>query len=587
MDNVLPSPAALNADKNGGSAVFGRLAQLSTRNKLVLGAAAAMLAAIVTVGLMGSREPEYKVLFASLSDKDGGAIIAQLSQMNVPHKFSEGGGAILVPADKVHEARLKLASQGLPKGGSVGFELMENQKFGTTQFQERLNFQRGLEGELARSIMALGSVQSARVHLALPQQTAFLREQQKPSASVLLQLYGGRTLDRGQIAGIVHLVASSVPDLNPKSVSVVDQTGALLSQTGNDASPNGLDAPQLQYVRQTEQNLTSRILAILEPIVGAGNVKAQVTADVDFTQSESTAELYGPNQGNAPAAVRSQQLSEAPGNGLGANPAGVPGALSNQAPNTTPSPINGAPQNLSAGAGAPGGAAAGIKRDATTNYEVDKTVKVTRSATGNIRRLNAAVVVNHMAAAGEKGKPPAMKAIPAEQMAQINALVREAIGFNKDRGDSVNVVNAPFTVVADPEAKELPIWKQPETIELARSLAPWVAMPLVALIIIFGLVRPAMKAARAPAQKPRLIEATIADEVNLPGVTITGAAGGAPQLAGAAGQPGATDVPLLQTAQASAQSSRAAQLDAIRQLAKSNPATVANVVRNWAGQPAA
>jgi flagellar M-ring protein FliF len=251
----------------------------------------------------------------------------------VPHKFSEGGAAILVPADKVHDARLKLASQGLPKGGTVGFELMENQKFGTTQFQERLNFQRGLEGELARSIMALSAVQSARVHLALPNQTAFLREQQKPSASVLLTLYGGRTLDRGQVAGIVHLVASSVPDMQPRAVSVVDQNGTLLSQAADERA-TGLDASQLQYVRQQEQSLSQRILAILEPIVGAGNVRAQVTADIDFTQSESTAESTRPTRA---ARRRRCAASTCPRRPAAAarQSGGTPGALSNQ-PARTP-----------------------------------------------------------------------------------------------------------------------------------------------------------------------------------------------------------------------------------------------------------
>jgi len=520
----------------------------------------------VFVGVSASRQTDWRILYASLSDKDGGAVVTALGQLNVPHKFSESGGALLVPADKVHEVRLRLASQGLPKGGTVGFELMENQKFGTTQFQERLNFQRGLEGELARSIMALSAVQSARVHLALPQQTAFLREQHKPSASVLLSLYPGGSLDRGQIAGIVHLVASSVPELNTRAVSVVDQTGTLLSQLPGDL-PNGLDAPQLQHVRQTEQSLSSRILAIIEPIVGQGNVKAQVTADIDFTQSESTAELYGPNQGGAQAAVRSQQLSEAPGGPGGPQGAGVPGALSNQPPASQPATINGAPQQLT-GAPPAGGAANGVKRDAVTNYEVDKTVRVVRSATGNIRRLNAAVVVNHASALDADGKPT-HKALSPAQMEQINALVREAIGFNKDRGDSVNVVNAPFSAPLAQVATETVFWRQPETLALARSLAPWLALPLVALVIIFGLVRPAMRAARAPAApSPRLLQATVEDPIALDSAV------------GADGLP-SPDTPLLPTAAASAQQHRTNQLENIRQLSRQNPATVANVVRNW------
>jgi flagellar M-ring protein FliF len=577
MDTSLaPTALAASAAPARSAISVNRLSGLPLRGKMLLGVGAAALLAIALVATLYSRQPDFRVLYANLSDRDGGAVVAQLATMNIPHKYSEGGGAIMVPADKVHDVRLKLASQGLPKGGAVGFELMENQKFGTTQFQERLNFQRGLEGELARSIMALSAVQSARVHLALPTQTAFMREQQKPSASVLLSLHGGRALERGQIAGIVHLVASSVPELTPKSVSVVDQNGALLSETGD--TPNGLDASQLQYVRQIEQNLATRVMSILEPLVGVGNVKAQIVADVDFTQSESTAELYTPNQGAAPAAVRTQQLSEVPGAGAGGGGAGssggtgaggIPGALSNQPAAPQSSPINGGAQPLSAGgAGGGTGAAAGVRRDATTSYEVDKTVRVTRSATGNVRKLNAAVIVNHASSTGTDGKPQ-LKAIAPAQMEQINALVREAIGYNKDRGDSVNVVNAPFTSAVVPATVELPIWQRPETLDVARGLGPWLALPLVCLIIVFGLVRPAMKMTRT--QMPGLTVATsIQDAIPLPMPGETGSAG----------------VPLLPTAEAAQMQARTAQLDGIRQIAKQNPATVANVVRSWVNQPA-
>jgi len=577
MDTAL-TPATPLAPADAGALSLNRLQSLPMRNKLVLAFAALLLVALAIAGMSMGREGEWKVLYANLNDKDGGSVIAALTQMGVPHRFSEGGGAILVPAQQVHDARLKLASQGLPKGGTVGFELMENQRFGTTQFQERLNFQRGLEGELARSIMALSAVQAARVHLALPNQSAFMRDQQKPSASVLLTLYGGRTLDRGQIAGIVHLVASSVPELNPRAVSVVDQTGALLSQAPGEV-PNGLDASQQQYVRQTEQSLSSRILAIVEPIVGPGNVKAQVTADIDFTQTESTAETYGPNQGSAPAAVRQQQLSEAPGAGAGLG-GGVAGALANQPPATPTSPVNGTAAPVSGNA-APGSAGSGVKRDATTMYEVDKTVRVVRNATGNVRRLNAAVIVNHASAPGPDGKP-ALKALTPAQMEQINALVREAMGFSKDRGDSVNVVNAPFTQAAADPAADLPIWRQPETLALARSLGPWVAMPLVALIIILGLVRPALKAARRapPLAPPRMLETTVHDAVSLPTPISANA------IAAAADLNGVTDVPLLAGSPAHMQQGRMVQLETIRQLVRDNPATVANVVRNWTRQPA-
>ncbi len=562
MDST--SPTVISSARGlQNPSMLGAWANLPNRAKFMAVTAVLMLAGVATFATMHSQQPEWRVLYANLNDRDGGAVIAALAQMNVQHRFSEGGGAVMVPSNQVHEARLKLASQGLPKGGAVGFELMENQKFGVTQFQERLNFQRGLEGELARSIMALSAVQSARVHLALPHQTAFLREQQKPSASVLLTLHGGRSLERGQIAGIVHLVGSSVSELNPDAVSVIDQHGNLLSQNSG-AAPNGLDNAQLQHVRQIEQGLTSRILAIVEPIVGVGNVKTQVAADIDFTQTESTAEIYTPNQGNAPAAIRSQQLSEAPGTSVSANATGVPGAVSNQAPTTIPSSVNGPAQTL-APAAAVAALPGGVKRDAVTNYEVDKTVRVVKNASGVVKRLSAAVIVNHATITAADGKLQT-KALSAAQLEQITGLVREAIGYNKERGDSLSVANAPFSQVAPPPAAEpLPFWQQPDLHALARSLAPWLALPLLALIIILGLVRPAIKLGRSPAAI-RSLETTVQDPLSLP----------SPQ--------GSAAVAVRQAQQAQ-QVGQQAQLEDIRQLARQNPATVANVVRNWANQP--
>ena len=320
---------------------FGEgLSRMDQAQKIKLGLGALALLAIALAFFFMGRQPDWRVLYTGLGDKDGGAIVAQLSQMNVPYKHAEGGQAILVPADKVHDTRLRLASQGLPKGSVTGFELMEANRFGMTQFQERLTFQRGLEGELTRSIQSLSSVQAARVHLALPNQNGFFREQQKPSASVLLTLHPGRTLDRAQVAGIVHLVASSVPEMNPKAVSVVDDAGSLLSQSPEGQSP-GVDVQKLQYAQQVEQLYTRRILDMLEPLVGVGNVKAQVSADIDFSEAEMTSEQHRPNQNGEPSAVRSQQVVE-DGAAATAQPAGVPGAVSNQPPAPGNAPINGA-----------------------------------------------------------------------------------------------------------------------------------------------------------------------------------------------------------------------------------------------------
>lgn len=566
MDNAvalqpqnLPGTPAAGAVASTG--LLGNLNALPASRKLTLGAGVAGLLAIVVALSMWSARPDYKVLYANLSDKDGGAIIAQLSQMNVPYKHADGGAAILVPADKVHDARLKLASAGLPKGSTVGFELMDNARFGITQFQERLTFQRGLEGELTRSIGAMSAVQSARVHLALPNQNGFFREQQKPSASVLLTLYPGRTLDRAQIAGIVHLVSSSVPELTPKTVSVVDQNGTLLTESADGHNGMGLDANQLQYVAQIESSYTRRIVDLLEPVVGRDNLRAQVTAEIDFSQSESTSEQFRPNQGNEPAAVRSQQTSESsqPNGGMAT---GVPGAASNQPPVPATAPVNGPAQALQAAGGAPGAAASNMKRDAVTNYEVDKTVRVTRNASGTVKRLNAAVVVNHRTTTAANGKTNTAP-LSAEELEKLTTLVQETIGFSAERGDSVKVINAPFRVEKLDEPAELPLWKQPEVLDMLRTAALPATLAALALLIVFGVVRPALKAAGANATpRGRALDATVDDAEVLPALP----GSSLPALAA----PVSND-----------------KLEAARQLAKDNPAAVANIVRNWVSKEAA
>jgi len=541
MDTI----ADRNMPPEGARTTFGALPM---RNKLLLGAGSAALAAVIIAAALHARSPDYRVLFTNLSDRDGGSVVGALSQMNVPYKFSDVGGVIMVPADRVHDIRLRLASQGLPKGGTVGFELLETQKFGTTQFQERLNYQRGLEGELARSIMALAAVDSARVHLALPQANGFFREQQRPSASVLITLHPGRMLERSHIAGIVHLVASSVPDLTPKQVSVVDQSGALLSNQPDGIGAIGLDSTQLQYLRSLEQAYIARIVEIVEPIVGRGNVKAQVTADVDFTLSESTAEQFRPNQGNEPAAVRSLQVTEQNGAGAAAGPQGVPGALSNQPPVPPAAPINGPGQPLPQGQAAAGAGARESRRDSTTNFEVDKTVRVTRNASGNIKRLTAAVVVNHRRGVDEEGKPT-LTALDPREVEQIQSLVREAIGFSQERGDALNVVNAPFTIEDLPVPEPVPLWKDPDILGLARGVGAQLGLLLLGLLTIFGVIRPALKRVAAPPQPRPAASALVANEVALP----------APTLGGAIAGPS----------------------EEVLRLARDNPATVANVVRSW------
>ena len=526
----------------------GRMAALPMRSKLGMALGVAALAGVVLAMTLWSSKGDFKVLYANLSDKDGGAVIAQLSQMNVPYRMSEGGAAILVPALQVHDLRLKLATAGLPKGSVSGYELMDSARFGQTQFQERLTAQRGLEGELTRSITSMAAVSNARVHLALPNQNGFFREQQKPSASVLLTLHPGRALDRAQVAGIVHLVSSSVPELDPKSVSVLDQTGALLT-AGSDGKPSaGLDAQQLQYVNQVETGYAKRILELLEPIVGRDNLRATVAADIDFSQTEATSEEFKPNQGaQAQISIRSQQVSEQSG-AAGAQPSGVPGAASNQPPVAATAPLTGASQPLQAAQGG-GTAGASGRRDATTNYEVDKIVRVTRNASGNVKRLNAAVVVNNRSVTDAKGKTTQVP-LSTEEVEKLTALVRESIGFNKERGDSVKVINAPFKVEPVNNV-EIPLWKNPEVIDVLRSLAVPAGLALIAMLLFFGLVRPALKAALAPPPPPA------------PGATLTAV----------------VDDPQVLPALPAPKS--AMQLASAKALAKENPAAVAGIVRGW------
>lgn len=562
MDTAVATPATLLPEAPPPQGLAARLNALPGRQKWLLGGGLAALLAIVMAMVMWSGRGDYKVLYANLSDKDGGAILAQLTQMNVPYRMSDVGGAILVPAERVHDIRLKLASAGLPKGSVVGYELMENQRFGATQFQERLNFQRGLEGELTRSIQGLDAVSSARVHLALPNQNGFFREQQKPSASVVLTLHAGRSLDRAQIAGIVHLVASSVPEMTPKAVSVLDQSGALLSAT-DEGNTSGLDAQQLQYVHQIEANYTKRVMDILEPLVGRDNLRAQVTADVDFSQTEQTSEEYKPNQGKEPASVRSQQTTEQVGPGS-TPPAGVPGAATNQPPVPATAPVNGATPPLQTTQ--PGSTGGSSRRDATTNYEVDRTVRVTRGATGTVRRISAAVVVNHVTKTDPKGKTTTVPMTDTE-LEKLTSLVQETVGFNNQRGDTVKVVTAPFKVEA-PQVDDTPLWKQPEVLDLLRvGLVPG-ALTLLALIVVFGAIRPALKAAEPP--KPERIDAVIDDPQALPAPE-GGSAGanGTPALAG--GQ----ELPALEAPAGDA------RLTDARRLAQDNPAAMASLVRSW------
>jgi flagellar M-ring protein FliF len=478
-------------------------------------------------------------------------VIAALQQLNVPYK-TEGTSTILVPMDEVYQARLKLASQGLPKGSVVGFELMEGQKLGVSQFVEQVNYQRALEGELTRSIQSLAAVQGARVHLAIPRPSVFLRDQQRPSASVLLNLGGGRRLDPSQVSGIVHLVASSVPDLPVQNVTVIDQNGNLLGGSETGLSKAGLDATQLDYLHQVEASYARRIESILTPILGADNVRAQVTADLDFSQTEQTAESYKPNPTPQEAAVRSMQSSES-GGAAGTGPAGVPGALSNQPPGAASAPISGG----GGGAAPPGKAGANEPaspqgpREQTINYELDKTIRHTKLPVGSIKRLSAAVVVNYRTTTAKDGK---VNVAPLSQpeLTQVNNLVKEAMGFDQQRGDSVNVVNAAFNLPAAEKAEAAAFYENPWLRTAGIGLLKFLAIAGIIWVVVFMVLRPILRELARAAPPP------------LP----------MPEEGGVAMAGGPTE----------ARVGYEQNLAAAREMARQNPSVVANVVREWVGK---
>ncbi|WIF70730.1 flagellar basal-body MS-ring/collar protein FliF [Proteus vulgaris] len=493
--------------KKGFNAIINRI-KADPKIPLIIAGSAAI--AIFVAAFLWLQSPDYKVLYSNLSDKDGGEIVTQLTQMNVPYRLSQNGAAIMVPDNQVHELRLKLAQAGLPKGGAAGFELLDKEKFGISQFSEQINYQRALEGELARTIETLGPVQNARVHLALPKPSLFVREQKSPSASVTVGLLQGRALDEGQINAIVHIVASSVAGMPDSSVTIVDQSGKLLTQP--DALGRDLNSIQLKYVQELESRYQQRIETLLGPIVGRGNVHAQVTAQVDFSHTEETAEEYKPNQPPNQAAVRSKQLSQSEQNG-GMLAGGVPGALSNQpvappqAPIETPKAQEGEKTDEANTTGTnrtlTRNPNSNSRLDETTNYEVDRRIRHIKRPVGNVERLSVAVIVNYKTIEDTKeaaeGEEPVVetKQIPLtdEQIQQIEGLVREAMGYSQERGNSLSVVNSQFNDIEE-KVITVPVWENPEILAKALDLGRWLLLVIIAWILWRKLVKPQLEKRR-------------------------------------------------------------------------------------------
>lgn len=507
---------------------LGRLQDIPAVRQLALLGVAAVAIALGLWLFFWTQAPAFVPLQAGLDAKSTSEASDLLRAQDIPFRIESGSGALAVPADRVGEARLALAGAGLTPGNGGGFATIEgDQGFGTSQFVENARYQHALEVELARTIANLRPVREARVHLALPKPSAFTRQREPASASVVLQLQGGASLEQRQVDAIVRLVASSIPDLAPERVTVVDQFGRLLSSPdpGSDAA---VGAEQFEQQRRQEATYVQRIQELLEPMTGPGRVSAQVSVDMDFDQTEQAREVYGPQAGQ----VRSEQVSEsgtatpASANGAGAAQ-GVPGSASNTpdaaaataAAATAPNPAN---DTVLTGP---------TSRSAVRNYEIDRTLTHTRNAPGRIRRVTAAVLVDHVAVPGKDGAAPTARALTADEIKRIETLVQQAVGFDASRGDAITVVNAPFARGAalpgdDGEAGP-PAWQDPRVRELLRIALGGIAV----LLVVWFVLRPAFRQLLQPrAAAPVPVEVLDEDVPVVLGTPSPQRAGAAPVL---------------------------------------------------------
>lgn len=531
-----------------------------------------MLAATIALGVavvLWSQSPNYSILYGNLSAGDLAEVAGALDAGNVPYKIEHASGSITVPSNKVHDLRIRLATQGMPNSQAAGYELLDKETaFGTSRFLEKVRFQQALEGELARSISALDSVEQARVHLAIPKESVFVRDRIKPAASVLLKLHAGQRLDKGQVAGIVHLVAASVPKMKPEGVTVVDQQGRMLNEKGASKAV-GLSNAQLEYTHQLEETYEQRIKDILSPFVGSSGIRAQVVADLDFTITEQTQESYVPEK----TLVRSEDIREEK-NSL-TDPMGVPGALTNKPPRKGTIDAAEAANNTEISGNS--------SRHTIRNFELDRTITHSRQAPGHIRRLSVGVVVDYRKNSLQEGQVESV-ALSEKELEHITVLVKEAVGFDLARNDSVNVINTPFHNVPQMEpVAELPIWQQPWALELAKP----VLGGLFVLWLAFGILRPTLKNL---AQSGQFVEASANGEVLLAGEA-AGALAGLPTPEGGAGST-LKDLPLQedevvlsdgaqQVNKAQDNADGKVDIDTARSMVQQDPKRVAQVVKTW------
>lgn len=529
----------------------------------LLGIAAAV--AIGTVVALWSRSPAYTVLYAGLDERDASRITQALQAAGDRYQIGPGGTSVLVPEGAVAPLRMKLAAQGLPRGGQDGVDDEEETSgFGVSDFAEKARYQKRLEADLARSIASLQPVKAARVHLAMSKSSAFIRDRRPASASVVATLFPGRRLDPAQVSAIVHLVAASVAEMDPNQVSVIDQRGDLLTAAGSVDAMAAADE-RFKLVQRVEQGYVARIVELLTPLIGAGRVRAQVVADLDFTETERASERFDPQA----RVLRSEQVSNQERRGGSTAAQGIPGALSNQPPATPPQPTAAEPagQVVAADAAGDGTSAAPppaeVNNSATRNFEVDRTISRVREPTGTIRRLTVAVVVDNKLAENEDGDLESV-ALSQTELAQVTELVRNAVGFDPKRGDSVSVLNVAFQSPEEVEPPpEAPLWERPAVREIAKQIIG----AAVVLVLMLSVLRPLLRGLVTPPLRDAAHLLVGASSVN--------------EIAGPAGaERGGVGERTLAFPPVGFEE----KVGLAKRMVSQNPSQVAQVVKNWVGE---
>ncbi|AMQ90574.1 MULTISPECIES: flagellar basal-body MS-ring/collar protein FliF [Marinobacter] len=531
---------------------FNRL-NLLRQVGLMVGLAASVALGVAVV--LWAQEPNYQPVVGDLSAYNPQDVTTILDSNGIKYRMDPRTGALLVPSNEVHNARLKLAAEGVTDRRTIGYELLDQDRgLGTSQFMETISYRRGLEGELARTIATMRGVRNARVHLAIPERSVFIRDAREPTASVFLEVFAGRRPEQEQIRAIVNLVAGSVPMMSREQVTVVDQNGNLL--TGDETRANADQMKdQYEYTARVEDRLSRRVASMIAPIVGIGRFRTEVTADLDFSAVERAEELYNPEQ----QAVRSErELSEQ--RGAGAN-GGIPGALSNQPPGNATVPEQAAGQE---GDGAPAAPPVNVRRESTRNYELDRTVSYTRQQLGGIKRVTVALAVDDMKVVNPETGQVTYEPWPESELQRLSMLVRDAVGYSAARGDSVTVMNTAFSPEESVEFETPGFWEQPWFWDLMKQ----VLAGLVILILVLGLLRPALKSLSGAGTKERSDESDGGGYGGLDGIEGGDALRDAMSAQDDLLLPGATD-------------SYDRQLNALKGLIAEDPARVAQVMRQW------